>query len=225
MSFHPAKCEVIRFSRRRNKSPETTYMLHDQPLSTVNTIKYLGVKIQNDLRWNCHVDYITSKAATTLSFIRRTIPSQSKSLRARAYKQLVRPVLEYASCSFDPLPKTLEDKVEACQRRAARAVYNVPRVSKLSTTGLLKKLNWPTLKSRRHARKLALFRALHFKEVDLHLEHRVRLSTAKTSSRRHRLQYAIGHHNTEAHKNTFFVHTSRQWNLLDRSSRLLCSPG
>lgn len=131
----------------------------------------------------------------------------------------------YASCCYDPLIKSLSDRVEACQRRAARAVYNIPRVSKTSTTNLLQKLRWPNLQTRRHERRLALFRAMHFKEVPVSMECRVALSTAKTSSRRHQIQYAMNHHNTEAHKRTFFVHTSRQWNLLDSGNQLLLTPG
>ena len=99
MEFHPAKCEFIRFSRKRNKAPIPTYTLHDEVIPTTKTIKYLGVKIQEDLKWNSHIEYITTKASTTLGFIRRTIPPQSTTLRVKAYKQLVRPVLEYASCS------------------------------------------------------------------------------------------------------------------------------
>ena len=65
MEFHPAKCEFIRFSRKRNKAPLPTYHLHQEEIPTTKKIKYLGVNIQEDLKWHSHVEYITSKASST----------------------------------------------------------------------------------------------------------------------------------------------------------------
>ena len=225
MEFHPAKCEFIRFSRKRNKAPIPTYTLHDEVIPTTKTIKYLGVKIQEDLKWNSHIEYITTKASTTLGFIRRTIPPQSTTLRVKAYKQLVRPVLEYASCSWDPLPKTLSSQVEAVQRRSARVAFNIPRISKSSTTEMLKKLEWESLESRRQRRRICLFRAMHYNEVNTNIHQYVSTSDCLTSTRRHGLQYRLEHHNTKAHMSTFYVCTSKAWNQLDPMDRLLCPPG
>ena len=225
MHFNPSKCEVIRFSRKKKPAVQRVYTLHDENIPHVSTIKYLGVKIQSDLRWNAHIDYTTSKASSTLGFIKRTIPPQSTTLRARAYKQLIRPILEYASCSFDPLPKTQATKLEASQRRAARAVFNIPRISHTSTTALLNKLQWEPLSDRRLNRRLAMFRAMHFGEIGVDIEPHVKPSTARVTARRHNQQYAVTHHNTKAHMSTFFIDTSKKWNQLGCESRLLCSPG
>ena len=72
--------------------------LHSALIPTAKTIKYLGVKIQ----WNSHIEYITTnKASNILRLFTRTM-----ALRAKACK-LVCPVLEYPSCLWDQLPKTL----------------------------------------------------------------------------------------------------------------------
>ena len=94
MEFHPTKCEYIRFSRERVKSQLPSYMLHRELISQVKAIRYLGVHIQDNLKWHTHIDMITTKSSTTLGFIKRTIPFQYSQLRIRAYKQLDRPVLE-----------------------------------------------------------------------------------------------------------------------------------
>ena len=83
-----SKCEFVRFSRKRTKTEPPSYQLHQEVIPKVDTIKYLGVKVQEDLKWNSHIEHITSKASTTLSFIRRIIPPQSTNLRVKAYKQL-----------------------------------------------------------------------------------------------------------------------------------------
>ena len=225
MKFHPAKCETIRFSRKRSKATTMPYRLHDEEIPLVHSIKYLGVRLQSDLKWHSHITQITAKVSTILGFVRRTIPPQSTVLRARAYKQLVRPVLEYASCAWDLLPKTLSKDVEAVQRRSARTVLNIPQTSHTSTTALLQKLDWKPLAERRERRRTCMFRAMHYGEINTDISNYVSLSDCKHSSRRHGKQYRVERHRTKAHMATFFISTSKIWNDLNRTDRLLCSPG
>ena len=66
-------------------------------IKRVNTYKILGVIMDNDLKWNCHVDYIIKKARKklySLRVLRRARVSQLNILRI--YLSTVRPVLEYA---------------------------------------------------------------------------------------------------------------------------------
>ena len=67
MEFRSAKCEIMRFSRERNRTTLPPYMLHNHIIPVTN--KYLGVNIQDDLKWRIHTDYITNKASTKLGFI------------------------------------------------------------------------------------------------------------------------------------------------------------
>ena len=85
-----------------------------------------------------HINSTTNKGNSALGFICRNITTNSTEIKSTVYKQIVRPVLEYASCSTDSLVKTLEDEIEAVQRRAARVIYNIKRSDyKTSTTNLL----------------------------------------------------------------------------------------
>jgi len=109
MEFHPDKCEVISITRKKNpvKYPST---LH------VDVVKYLGVKILHDLRWNDHIDYVTGKANYTLGFVRRNININinNPEVKERAYKTLVRPILEYSSTVWDPHTTTAVKKMSHC---------------------------------------------------------------------------------------------------------------
>ena len=150
----------------------------------VSEIKYLGVRVQNDLKWSAHIFYIYGKAPSTLSFITGTLPPSSKNLGAKAYnyKQLERPILEYASCAWDPLQKTLIDKVEAAQHRDTRAIYYVLQTSQISTTTQLNKLEWVLVAERREHRRICLFPAMHFMEVNIELKDYIKPTKTKTST-------------------------------------------
>ena len=101
MEFHPEKCEVLRVGHKC-KLVQNDYVLHGNTLASMNSVKYLGVTITHDLRWNSHIDNITSKANRTLAFLRRNLRISSTSLKTSAYNTLVRPTLEYACVAWDP---------------------------------------------------------------------------------------------------------------------------
>ena len=63
-------------------------------LENVESIKYLGVTITSDLRWNTHVSNVCTKANRTLGFLRRNLYSCPQEVKEAAYEGLVRPVLD-----------------------------------------------------------------------------------------------------------------------------------
>jgi hypothetical protein len=87
----------------RNKTPvKHTYTLHEHQLEHADKAKYLGVTIQSDLKWDSHINNITTKANKTLGFLRRNINISSNKVKEQTYKSLVRPSLEYAHSVWDP---------------------------------------------------------------------------------------------------------------------------
>ena len=50
-----------------------TYTLEGTNLENVESIKYLGVTITSDLRWNTHVSNVCTKANRILGFLRRNL--------------------------------------------------------------------------------------------------------------------------------------------------------
>ena len=71
MRFQPTKCNMMHLTGNMVKKIIPTYTLEGTVLENVDRIKYLGVTIINDLRWNTHVGNICTKANRTLGFLRR----------------------------------------------------------------------------------------------------------------------------------------------------------
>ena len=102
MEFNPSKCNIILVTRRRTPF-KFQYKLHGKVLETVDTTKYLGINLSHDLRWNDHVNAITTKAWNkTLDFLRRNLRNCSAKSKEQAYKALVRPIVEYSATVWDP---------------------------------------------------------------------------------------------------------------------------
>jgi hypothetical protein len=121
MEFNPDKCEVITITNKRSHI-NYPYNIHGKELKHVQHAKYLGLTFSNNLSWNKHIDNITKKANVTCAFLRRNINSCSRQGKAQCYTTLVRPNLEYAATVWDPYTKFNINKLEKCQRRAARFV-------------------------------------------------------------------------------------------------------
>jgi len=73
MEFHPDKCEVITISRKRNPV-QYPYTLNGHQLKHIRyQVGLPWCPDNHDFRWDKHIDYITSKANSTLGFLRRNI--------------------------------------------------------------------------------------------------------------------------------------------------------
>ena len=83
MRFQPVKCNIMQLTRKRIKKINAVYSLEGTVLETVDNIKYLGVTISKDLKWNTHVSNVCTKANRTLGFLRRNLSSCPKMLRRR----------------------------------------------------------------------------------------------------------------------------------------------
>ena len=86
----------MRVSRKREPG-NTNYIMMGEQLQEVSSHQYLGVYIENNLKWNRHTKHATEKASKVLNFIRRNFHNCSRTVKERLYQTLVRPHLEYAS--------------------------------------------------------------------------------------------------------------------------------
>ena len=100
MHFNPDKCEVMRITRRKDKT-KPIYTLGGQFRSVRNT-KDLGVTISSDLSWGMHVFAMVNKANMVQGIIKRSIGTNSRDAFSQLYKSLVRPILEYAAPVWSP---------------------------------------------------------------------------------------------------------------------------
>ena len=115
MRFQPVKCNMMQLTRKHLNKIQAFYTLEGACLENVENIKYLGVTITNDLKWNTHISNICTKANRTLGFLRRALFSCPQNVKEAAYKGMVRPILEYGSSVWGPHTGKLHEELEKVQ--------------------------------------------------------------------------------------------------------------
>ena len=162
MSFNPSKCNIL---RTRPGSKATLQHFESAPctLKEVDTAKYLGVLLSNDLSWSPHVDNTAHNANQKLGFISRNLrgsPITSKCL--------VHSGMKYAASIWDPVSKGDIRKLEMFQHKAARwarsCFSQTTRVTKM-----LQDLKWDDLAERRKNIRLTLLYKICNQNVDIEL--------------------------------------------------------
>ena len=123
MGYEISTCQMQYDAAGKKMGQEdASYTLEGTDLENVESIKYLGVTITNDLRWNTHASNVCTKANRTLGFLRRNLYSCLQEVKEAAYKGLVHPVLDYGSSVWEPPGVVLQEESESVQKRAARFV-------------------------------------------------------------------------------------------------------
>ncbi len=122
MPFNIKKCQAICFGKTPTR---TSYTLGNSPLEWTDCIKYLGVIIQSDLKFNTHITEKCSKANKILGGIKYLTYGAPMEAKLLAYTSLCRPILEYADVVWDPHAKQTIHKIELIQNKAIRFIKNI----------------------------------------------------------------------------------------------------
>jgi len=125
MRLNPIKCKEMHINFLRNfNCLINPIIIGGNVIKSVNIYKIFGVIMDNDLKWNSHVDYIikkTCKKSFSSRVLRKARVSQPNMLRI--YLGSVRPVLEYAVPVWQDIPAYLSKAIERVQKRALNIVY------------------------------------------------------------------------------------------------------
>ena len=106
---------------------QTSYYLDEYIIQQSQSATYLGVKIDQRLKWSEHTSSTISKANAANAFLKRSLSGCSSKVKKNCYLSMVRPILEYASIVWSPHTQCDIHKIEMVQRCAVR--FNIFTIS------------------------------------------------------------------------------------------------
>ena len=123
LKFNVSKCSFISITNKK-KPLLFQYTLSNSPLLRVSKFQYLGITFDNKLSWSDHISYICFKAKRTIYFLNRNLQGASPDRKLQAYVTYVRPIIEYASCVWNPSSVDSTKLLDSVQRLAIRFIRN-----------------------------------------------------------------------------------------------------
>ena len=222
--FNESKCKAQRVTRKK-KPVVTDYTIKSKVVETVETERDLGVLVTDNLTWNNHVRYQTSRANKLLGYIRRNT-NFIKTLKVRRlmYLTLVRPLLGYATQVWAPQAIGLIQSIERVQRRATKYILKLPFITEISYSSRLKILNLLPLTYWHEYLDLMFF----FKMTNGHVNVNPLSLPTERSARQTRststtsIKYNEYKCKTSTYQKSYFVRTTRIWNCLSSELNLNC---
>lgn len=100
LNVNPKKTKVILFTKRRNTQQIKAIKMHGEELEIVKKIKYLGIILDNKLKWNDHIEYIQDKTMKTIWLCRRLIGKSwglSPEKTRWIHKAIIKPKMAYGA--------------------------------------------------------------------------------------------------------------------------------
>jgi ribonuclease P/MRP protein subunit RPP40 len=128
LKINAAKTQLVVFKTPSKRLPDSFEIVIDGcTIKPDQSVKLLGVMLDQHLTMGEHVDKIVKKCSGLLGALSRAVPFLPRGLLRLAYIALVRSHLEYASALLVPVAKTHLKKLDVVQKRAARIICETAR--------------------------------------------------------------------------------------------------
>ena len=115
LSLNIAKTEFMTIGSRqkiRAIDDEIAIKINEREINKVDSVKSLGVYIDNHLTWTKHVDKISKKIASAIGALKRIRPYITTNTAVQVYQALVQPHFDYCCSVWDGLGETPKDHYE-----------------------------------------------------------------------------------------------------------------
>ena len=162
LTLNSTKTEFMLIGSRQKLSTlsESLELSIDNVPIKVSTSKSLGILIDDNMAWHSHIDKLSKKIASGIGAIKRIKPFVSPEILHCIYSDLVTPHFDYCSVVWSNCGKTLSEKLQKLQNRAARILTSSPYDADAGY--LLQQLDWKYLITQRQIQvALMVFKALN----------------------------------------------------------------
>lgn len=201
-----------RHSLLRSES-ELSVKLNNNDIKRVSSSKTLGVIVDEKLKWHQQIDNVSKKVSKALGIIRRVKSFLPRKTLILLYNTVALPHFDYCSAVWGNCSKSLQEKLQKLQNRAARIITGDSYET--SSDEVLGKLNWKPLSERREDRLVALVRKTMMGKMPSYLKDEFHLSNNSRYDLRSNLSMLkLQKPRTNALKRCFSYRGAELWNKL-----------
>jgi hypothetical protein len=130
IAINVSKSSAMLFAKTGRRIQNTrAVQLFGEPIQWVDVARYLGVTLDKRLNWSKHIDQVRKKAAQRLGTLGPLLNRRSGlSIRngVLLYKQLIRPMMDYACPIWRAAAHSHIRKLQVLQSKCLRIATNAP---------------------------------------------------------------------------------------------------
>ena len=163
LALSTEKCSTMLIKGNNNCTLNTfNICLGNEKLQNVHSMKYLGVIIDDDLKWKNHLASISKKINVNNARIRRTYSVLPQSVRLKVHNTISVPVIDYASTVWGDFSQSILKYIDRLEHMCARTitgnfdfinVRGLELMQKLQMSYFINRLNYYT--------SVILYKAVH----------------------------------------------------------------
>ena len=158
LTLNQSKTEFMLIgSRQRIRTFKTSPSLEiaGMPINRVSHTKSIGVYLDENLIWNEHINQTSRKIASGIGALKRIRSFVPDTTLQFIFNPLVQPYFDYCFVVWDNCSKTLADKLQKLQNRAARVLtFSSYAVNAISI--VLASIDWKKLETQRRVQKAVM---------------------------------------------------------------------
>nr|CAD2170727.1 unnamed protein product [Meloidogyne enterolobii] len=202
-------------------NPKDQYKINDNIINEVESIRDLGIIIDNKLKFDIHLNKIIQRVYSRMRFVFNVIKSRTTGTWITIYKSYIRPLLEYSPEAWNPLQKSEITRLEKCQKYFTKILFKKCRLPYVEYYNRLEYLKIQTLENRRKIYDLVLtYKILngytHFNPTKF-----FNLSSRRNESSKIRI---LSKGQNKFSSKSFVNRVTKNWNVLDSQTILANSP-
>ena len=184
----------------------------DSVIPYQQSVKNLGIIMDETLSWNQHVNTLTKKVVSSMHQIKRNCPFLPHTVRKVIIQALIFPIIDYASIVYNDLSETLNIKLQRVQNACVRFIADVRRDEHITPHYI--KLKWLKLVDRRTLSIAILISKIMKSQCPSYLfQSFTRMGSIHNRLNRHTSNTVqIPKHRTVKCNKSFIITASRLWN-------------
>ena len=200
--------------RLNNQTEELNVTVMDDNLRNVNSIKYLGLTIDNNLNWNQHVNNLCLKLSPKIELLRKLKHKLPTEQLITIYKSIIQPHFDYCVSVWGSTSKTNILLLQRLQNRAARIITGMYDWN-ISARNIVNNLGWMNIKQRiDYFTSLLTFKALNgltptYISDTLHIR-----ESSYNVRNANGFNFVVPRSNLELFKQSFLYNAPQLWNNL-----------
>ena len=185
---------------------------------------YLGLSVDNDLKWDSQIQRICRNVSYKLSLLNRLRKFLSSEVLRKIYISNIQPCIEYGISVWGHCSDHNKMMIQRLQHRAARTILNNFDYKNVRGHELVKQLRWQTIEQRRDYFTATLMHKCIYNTAPIHLRNNI-VMTADTHDIPTRATVngiiQVPQPNCEIFKTSFRYQSACLWNSLPPELRKL----